>query len=198
MEDFQRAEKILGLPQLQIKFTAIEATLPTLEAVGLYLFDLAVLFEVNLAHSMPDPLKPITRFELYRNNQRVDFEQQLRVQKITFASPMEIIAVVAASTAAGAAAVWSAVQAYERISMLPLNKQKAEAEINKLKEETKKLEQERLKAAKVIFQQKIENTANLYNELSRNQAIEVIESAERRVKSHGIRLSTVEINMRQD
>lgn len=192
MEKIEALEAVHGLPQLEITFLAEEEYSPPLEDVGLYMFDLAVVFELHVAQSMS--LGSITRFSLYRNHSRVSAEQRLRVQRIKLASPLEIIAVIAASTATGAAAIWSAVQAVERLAMLPLNKEKTRAEIEKLKEETKKLERERLQLGQVAAVQVVEQLSDARN-LDRNEPTpeQVLEIAERRLCSHGIKLKQIEV-----
>ena len=195
MGKIEQLEAVHGLPQLEIRFTTGEEFSPPLEDVGLYIFDLAVVFELHVARSMPDLLSSISRFSLYRKHSRVSVEQQLRVQRISLASPLEILAVVAASTAAGAAAVWSAVQAIERLSMLPLNREKARAEIAKLNEEARKLEYERLRSGQVTTAQVIEQLPGPRNPDSKEPTPEqVIESAERRLESHGIKLKQIEVH----
>lgn len=199
MKELDELEAIYGLPQLEIRFTTEEKFFPPLERVGLYLFDLAVFFELHVAKAMPDSTNSITRFGLYRNHSRVSAEQQLRVQRVSLASPLEIIAVIAASTAAGAAAIWSAVQAVERLAMLPLNREKTRAEIAKLNEETKKLEYERLRSGKVTTAQVVEQVPALGNSAGNEPRPEqVIASAERRLGSHGIKLKQIEVRLKSD
>lgn len=199
MEKIEELEAIHGLPQLEIRFTTGEEFSPPLEKVGLFLFDLTVVFELHVAKSMPDSFSSITRFSLFRNHSRVTAEQRLRVQRISLASPLEIIAVIAASTAAGAAAIWSAVQAVERLAMLPLNREKTRAEIAKLNEETRKLEYERLRSGQVTTVQVVEQLPNARNPDSRNPTPkQVIESAERRLESHGIKLQQIEVRSKSN
>lgn len=199
MEKIEELEAIHGLPQLEIRFTTGEEFSPTLEKVGLFLFDLTVVFELHVAKSMPDSFSSITRFSLFRNHSRVTAEQRLRVQRISLASPLEIIAVIAASTAAGAAAIWSAVQAVERLAMLPLNREKTRAEIAKLNEETRKLEYERLRSGQVTTVQVIEQLPNARNPDRKNPTPkQVIESAERRLESHGIKLQQIEVRSKSN
>ena len=199
MEKIEELEGIHGLPQLEIRFTTGEEFSPPLEKVGLFLFDLTVVFELHVAKSMPDSFSSITRFSLFRNHSRVTAEQRLRVQRISLASPLEIIAVIAASTAAGAAAIWSAVQAVERLAMLPLNREKTRAEIAKLNEETRKLEYERLRSGQVTTVQVVEQLPNARNPDSRNPTPkQVIESAERRLESHGIKLQQIEVRSKSN
>ena len=199
MGKIEELEAIHGLPQLEIRFTTGEEFSPPLEKVGLFLFDLTVVFELHVAKSMPDSFSSITRFSLFRNHSRVTAEQRLRVQRISLASPLEIIAVIAASTAAGAAAIWSAVQAVERLAMLPLNREKTRAEIAKLNEETRKLEYERLRSGQVTTVQVVEQLPNARNPDSRNPTPkQVIESAERRLESHGIKLQQIEVRSKSN
>lgn len=199
MEKIEELEAIHGLPQLEIRFTTGEEFSPPLEKVGLFLFDLTVVFELHVAKSMPDSFSSITRFSLFRNHSRVTAEQRLRVQRISLASPLEIIAVIAASTAAGAAAIWSAVQAVERLAMLPLNREKTRAEIAKLNEETRKLEYERLRSGQVTTVQVVEQLPNARNPDSKNPTSkQVIESAERRLESHGIKLQQIEVRSKSN
>ena len=199
MEKIDELEAIYGLPQLEIRFTTEEKFFPPLETIGLYLFDLAVVFELHIAHSVAESTRSITRFDLYRNHSRVSAEQQLRVQRISLASPLEIIAVIAASTAAGAASIWSAVQAIERLAMLPLNKEKIRAEIAKLTEEAKKLEYERLRSEQVPTLQVVEQLSAIGDPDRKEPTPEqVIASAERRLGSHGIKLKQIEVRMKQD
>ncbi|GAB4562187.1 MAG: hypothetical protein Tsb007_27990 [Rhizobacter sp.] len=199
MEKVEELEAIHGLPQLEIRFTTGEERSRPLEDVGLYLFDLTVVFELHVAKSMRDPQSSITRFSLHRNHSRVTAEQRLRVQRISLASPLEIVAVIAASTAAGAAAIWSAVQAVERLAMLPLNREKTRAEIAKLNEETRKLEYERLRYGQVTTTQVLEQLPDARNPDSKEPTPEqVIESAERRLESHGIRLQQIEIRSKSN
>ncbi len=199
MEKIEELEGIHGLPQLEIRFTTGEEFSPPLEKVGLFLFDLTVVFELHVAKSMPDSFSSITRFSLFRNHSRVTAEQRLRVQRISLASPLEIIAVIAASTAAGATAIWSAVQAVERLAMLPLNREKTRAEIAKLNEETRKLEYERLRAGQVTTVQFVEQLPDTRKPDSKNLTPEqVIESAERRLESHGIKLQQIEVRSKSN
>lgn len=199
MGKIEELEAIHGLPQLEIRFTTGEEFSPPLEKVGLFLFDLTVVFELHVAKSMPDSFSSITRFRLFRNHSRVTAEQRLRVQRISLASPLEIIAVIAASTAAGAAAIWSAVQAVERLAMLPLNREKTRAEIAKLNEETRKLEYERLRSGQVTTVQVVEQLPNARNPDSKNPTSkQVIESAERRLESHGIKLQQIEVRSKSN
>lgn len=199
MGKIEELEAIHGLPQLEIRFTTGEEFSPPLEKVGLFLFDLTVVFELHVAKSMPDSFSSITRFSLFRNHSRVTAEQRLRVQRISLASPLEIIAVIAASTAAGAAAIWSAVQAVERLAMLPLNREKTRAEIAKLNEETRKLEYERLRSGQVTTVQVVEQLPNARNPDSKNPTSkQVIESAERRLESHGIKLQQIEVRSKSN
>ena len=199
MGNIEELEAIHGLPQLEIRFTTGEAFSPPLEDVGLYLFDLTVVFELHVAKSMSDSLGSITRFSLYRNHSRVTAEQRLRVQRISLASPLEIIAVIAASTAAGAAAIWSAVQAVERLAMLPLNREKTRAEIAKLTEETRKLEYERLRSGQATTVQVVEQLPDDRNPDSKEPTPkQVIENAERRLGSHGIKLQQIEVRSKSN
>lgn len=87
MEKIEELEAIYGLPQLEIHFTTGEELSPPLEDVGLFLFDLTVVFELHVANSLNEPLGSITRFSLYRNHSRVTAEQCLRVQRVSLASP---------------------------------------------------------------------------------------------------------------
>jgi hypothetical protein len=198
MEKIEELESIHGLPQLEIRFTTGEKFSPPLEDVGLYLFDLTVVFELHVAKSMPDSLSSISHFSLYRNHSRVTAEQRLRVQRISLASPLEIIAVIAASTAAGAAAIWSAVQAVERLAMLPLNKEKTRAEIAKLNEETRKLEYERLRSGQVTTVQVLQQLPDRNPDSKEPAPEQVIESAERRLGSHGIKLQQIEVRSKSN
>jgi hypothetical protein len=199
METLDGPDRIRGLPQLEIQFTTGKADSPHLEDIGLYLFDLAVVFELHLANSMPDSLSSITRFSLYRNHSRVAPEHRLRVQRIILASPLEIIAVIAATTAAGASAIWSAVQAVERLAMLPLNKEKARAEIAKLIVETRKLESELSRTGLVTTDQAVEQLLDARNTADREPISgQVIESAQRRLHSHGIRLQQIEVRTQSE
>jgi hypothetical protein len=193
VEKIEELQAIHGLPQLEIRFTTGDEYSPPLEDVGLFIFDLMVVFELHVAKSMPE-LNSISRFSLYRNHSRVLTEQRLRVQRISLASPLEIIAIVAASTAAGAAAIWSAIQAVERLAMLPLNREKTRAEIAKLTEETRKLEYERLRLGPVPSVDLVEQLPNARSPDSKEPTPEqVIESAERRLGSHGIKLQQIEV-----
>jgi hypothetical protein len=197
MEKIDELEAAHGLPQLEIRFTTGKEFSPPLEGIGLYLFDLAVVFELHIAKSMPDSFNSITRFSLYRNHSRVAQEQRLRVERISLASPLEIIAVIAASTAAGAGAIWSAVQAIERLAMLPLNREKTRAEIEKLTEETRKLEYERLRSRQGTTVQVAEQLSDERHTDSKEPTPEqVIDNAQRRLESHGIKLQQIEVRMK--
>ena len=199
MEDIEELEDIHKLPQLEIRFMTAEQVAPSLEEVGLFLFDLTVLFELQVANSLPAASKAITRFSLYRNHARVPEEHRLRVQRISLASPLEIIAVIAASTAAGATAIWSAVQAIERLAMLRLNREKARAEIAKLNEETRKLQDERLRSSREIPVELVQQLPEEQDAASKELAPdEVIQSATRRLESHGIKLQQIEVQYKSD
>lgn len=83
--------------------------------------------------------------------------------------------------------------------MLPLNREKTRAEIAKLQEETRKLEYERLRSAQVATIQFVERLPNARNPDSNEPTPEqVIESAERRLESHGIKLRNIEVRLKSN
>jgi hypothetical protein len=81
--------------------------------------------------------------------------------------------------------------------MLPLNREKTRAEIEKLTEETRKLEYERLRSRQGTTVQVAEQLSDERHTDSKEPTPEqVIDNAQRRLESHGIKLQQIEVRMK--
>lgn len=136
-----------SFPGIRLHIRGSDRTAITAEQVGLFLFDFTVAFEVFRRVAEDGALYPsLTKWDLYRGRHRVRPFERLAIESLRMESPIELVATTVAITAAGAGAIWAAVQTLERIYMFPLNRRKAELEIQKLGLEVEERQQKQLES----------------------------------------------------
>jgi hypothetical protein len=128
------------LPGVRLRIVGADRRGIPAEQVGLFLFDFSVAFELFRRVAERGDRDRLTMWDLYRGHKRVQPIERLAVERLRMESPIEVIATSIAITTAGIGGIWAAVQALERIYMLPLNRQKAELEVRKLELEVDRLE----------------------------------------------------------
>ncbi len=95
---------------------------PTFSDIDYFLHDLNLLYEFSRV--IVDPKYKdyrFSRFFAYRNRRRVEPDDQLRVQRLSHESPLEIAAVVIAGPSA-ATTIWILIQTFEKIANFSLNR----------------------------------------------------------------------------
>lgn len=128
------------LPGVRLLIRGADPTPVAAEQVGLFLFDFTVAFEVFRSFVESGGAGRVTNWDLYRGHRRVQPLERLAIQRLRMESPIEVVATAITLSGIGVGGLWAAVQAMERIYMLPLNRQKAELEIRKLEAEVALLE----------------------------------------------------------
>jgi hypothetical protein len=112
---------------------------PNMADVALFLYDFDSLYEIaRLAVDPQYKSHRFSRFSLYRNGRPLMATDRMLMRAISLQSPLEVVATVAVVGGAAtsvAAAVWAIVQVIEKLYNLPLNRQKLELEVRKLKRE---------------------------------------------------------------
>lgn len=120
----------------QIELRASETDdYPAFSDVNYFLHDMNLLYEFSRV--IVDPKYRdyrFSRFFVYRNRQRVEPDDQLRLQSLTQESPLEIAAIVAAAPSA-AATIWILIQAFDKISNYSLNRDILKLSREKLRRE---------------------------------------------------------------
>ncbi len=123
----------------QLTLAADPRASPHISDIALFLYDFTSLYEVvRLAVDPHYRNYRFSRFSLYRNGRPLDERDQLQLGSIRMRSPLEVVASIAVAGGAAASvatAVWVVVQTIERIYNLPLNREKLELEVQKLRRE---------------------------------------------------------------
>ena len=132
-------------PAVRIRLVGTEVAHPSVKEIGLFLSDFALLHDVYRL-SLDPKYRGYTfsRFTLYRNNRTLDEREQLLIEELHLASPLELVAAVVGISAGTAAAVWGFVQSAIAISNHPLNQEKLRLENRKLALEVERAERERV------------------------------------------------------
>lgn len=95
---------------------------PAFSDVNYFLHDVNLLYEFSRVIVDPKYREyRFSRFFVYRNRRRIESGDQLRIQRLTQESPLEIAAVVAAVPAA-ATSLWILIQVFEKIANFSLNR----------------------------------------------------------------------------
>ena len=107
----------------QIELRASEGDdYPTFSDINYFLHDLNLFYEFSRV--IVDPKYRdyrFSRFFAYRNRQRIEPDDQLRIQRLAQESPLEIAAIVAAGPSA-ATTIWILIQAFEKIANYSLSR----------------------------------------------------------------------------
>jgi hypothetical protein len=122
--------------QIQIAVSGSETEQPTTNDVGLFLYDFASLYEIARLATDPkyDSFR-FSRFVLYRNGRHLRSADQMKVELVRLASPLELISTIVVASSAITGAIWVMVQIFEKIYNMPLNHRKLELEVRKLERE---------------------------------------------------------------
>lgn len=123
-----------GFFQLELRVNDTD-DYPIFSDLNYFLLDLDLLYEFSRV--MVDPKYAeyrFSRFFMYRNRRRVEPDDQLRIQRLTQESPLQLVAVVAAIPAA-ATAIWVVVQTWEKIANFQLNRDILKLNREKLRRE---------------------------------------------------------------
>lgn len=135
----ERILRRFAAPRVFTYLLGDEKTEPSFSEMGLFIYDLATLYEIARLSSDPHYESfRFSRFVLYRNGRPLQSIDQMYVNKIRYESPVEIttaIAVYGAAATALASAVWITVQIIEKVYNLRLNRRKLELEVQKLERE---------------------------------------------------------------
>jgi hypothetical protein len=123
----------------QIEFRAREADdYPTLPDVNYFLHDLNLLYELTRVISDAKYRDfHFSRFFAYRNRQRIETDDQLRIQRLSQESPLTVVAVVAAVPSA-AVTILALVQVLEKIANFSLKRDILKLTRDKLRSELAK------------------------------------------------------------
>jgi len=108
---------------------------PTFSDINYFLHDLNLLYEFSRV--IVDPKYRgyhFSRFFAYRNRQRIDDSDQLRIERLRQESPL-YIAAVAAALPATAATIWVLVQIFEKLANFGLNRDILKLNREKLRRE---------------------------------------------------------------
>ena len=115
----------------------------TLLEMTSFLYDFNLLYEVS--RLAVDPKYEAFHFSpaaYYRQGRPLRTSDRLRVRRVVYGSPLEVVAVVEAvgvAAVAVATAVWLVVQAVEKIANFRLNRKKLKEELAKLESENSKV-----------------------------------------------------------
>jgi hypothetical protein len=112
---------------------------PHISDIALFLYDFTSLYEiVRLAVDPRYRNYRFSRFSLYRNGRPLEERDRLELGSIRMRSPLEVVASIAVAGGAAASvatAIWVVVQTIEKIYNLPVNREKLELEVQKLRRE---------------------------------------------------------------
>jgi hypothetical protein len=120
----------------------------------------------------------------------------LVIQRLRLESPIEIVATTVALTAAGAGAIWAAVQAIDRVYTMRLNRRKAELEVRKLELELERLELENAQSrhfvpTALVSSDQVPMIRGGGSVIGESEA--VIRTIERRLRQNPIQVDEVEV-----
>ncbi|HEX8266376.1 MAG TPA: hypothetical protein VF596_13310 [Pyrinomonadaceae bacterium] len=200
---------------IEIRFIATENRSVTINEVGLFLYDLAILYE--LVRLVVDPKYKdfkFSRFALYRNRRRLKPKDRLYVQKIKQESPLEVAILIGTTTVSALSAVWVFVQLTEKIYNFRLNREKLEVDLekasldiekakldiekatldkNKTELELRKLEREELSLSKQSSP--IISLAEAEKHLEERNAIRLIKSVERKLERSPLQIRELDLKV---
>lgn len=149
MSTSHRPGEVESLPGVRLRIRGVEGGVITAEQLGLFLFDFSVAFELSRGRlEGGDSTGRLTKWHLYRGYKRVPPEERLVIERFRMESPVEVLAATIATTSLGVGGIWAAIQAIEKLYMLPLNRRKTQLEMAKLELEVQRLEQERSRERK--------------------------------------------------
>lgn len=160
---------------------------PSLADVHYFLHDLNLLYE--LVRVVADPKYrhyEFSRFFAYRNRQRIDPDDQLRIERLRQESPLDVVVVVAALPAA-ATTIWIVIQILEKLWNMTLNREILKLNREKLRRE---LEQPRAEApAKPGLMQE----AAFREEVTIREAEYTLDRIEAHLSENPIRIREIEV-----
>lgn len=153
---------------------------PQLLEVCNFLYDFNMLYEVcRLATDQKYGGFIFSSHLYYRNGRPLRDEDRLSVESIRLESPVEIQTLLLGGTGA-VAAIWCVVQAVEKIAMLPLNRRKLMAEVEKLERENKKSKPDEASPDIAV--------TRAISSIGRRNATQFYEGLEKRLKESAIQI----------
>jgi hypothetical protein len=176
----------------RLTLTADAQGTPHISDVALFLYDFTSLYEiVRLAVDPRYRSYHFSRFSLYRNGRPLDERDQLQVGSLRMRSPLEVVASIAVAGGAAASvatAVWVVVQTIERIYNLPLNREKLELEVQKLRRE---------EAQPALPMDLPGQKPDAQAQIARRKASDSLEAIARRLGASPVRITRIELEVRE-
>ncbi|HLC34711.1 MAG TPA: hypothetical protein VJJ70_06910 [Anaerolineales bacterium] len=176
----------------RLTLTAEAQATPHISDVALFLYDFTSLYEiVRLAVDPRYRSYHFSRFSLYRNGRPLEERDQLQVGSLRMRSPLEVVATIAVAGGAAASvatALWVVVQTVERIYNLPLNREKLELEVQKLRRE---------EAQPALPLDMPGQKPDAQTQIARRKATDSLEAIARRLEASPVRIVRIELEVRE-
>ncbi len=165
---------------------------PHISDVALFLYDFTSLYEiVRLAVDPHYRNYHFTRFSLYRNGRPLEERDRLELGSIRMRSPLEVVATIAVAGGAAASvatAIWVVVQTLEKIYNLPLNRERLELEVQKLRRE---------EAQPALPLDLPGGKPDGQTLIARRKASDSLEAIARRLEASPVRIIRIELEIRE-
>ncbi len=165
---------------------------PHISDIALFLYDFTSLYEiVRLAVDPRYRAYHFSRFSLYRNGRPLDERDRLQLGSIRMRSPLEVVASIAVAGGAAASvatALWVVVQTIEKIYNLPLNRERLELEVQKLRRE---------EAQPALPLDLPGGKPDGQTLIARRKASDSVEAIARRLESSPVRIIRIELEIRE-
>ena len=185
------AEFDLNRPYFRIQAFCGEEMFPLLLDISNFVYDLNLIYE--LSRLAVDPKYSGFKFSgnaTYRRGRPILDDDRLRVEQISYKSPIALVLLLTISGGGALAGVWTFIQILEKVSNFQLNRRKLKAEVEKLERENR--------TAGIEGANKILENPEAFHEILRHREAEYyLDAAGKRLSNSPVKIRELEIEIRR-